>query len=458
MFNKLSSTISDISKKLSGRGKITASNIEESLEQIRTALLEADVNLQVVKKFMAQATEDAMGQKVLTSVDPSQQFIKIVNDKLISILGAKKSNLQLKGPDTVSTILMVGLQGVGKTSTTAKLAKKLKAEGRNVLLVACDVKRPAAIEQLRILSEQVGVPCFYDDKAKDPVKVAVAAIKQARKQNINTIIVDTAGRLEINEELLKEAKSIAKAVKPVETLYVADAMSGQSAAQVAQKFNETLEITGGILTKFDSDTRGGAALSFKGVTGKPIKFIGEGEKIDDLSDFHPDRIASRILGMGDIVSLVEKAQEMTTEKEAEKIAKKMEKGSFSLEMYLDQIRKMNKMGGVNSMMKMLPGMAEQAEKMGDIGTNKMKAAEAVICSMTKSERRNHRIIGPPRRKRIAKGSGTTVADVNKVLKEFDQMRLMMKKATSKNSKFQQQMRNMPQFQGMEDLDLSKMGM
>ncbi len=450
MLDKIANVFGSLTQKISGQSKITEKNIEEHLEEIKTSLLEADVNLRVVRRFINHTKEEAMGTAVLRSVNAGQQFVKIVHDRLVKTLGDTKNDLLLKGPDTLSVILMAGLQGSGKTTTTGKLAKLLKSQDRKVMLVACDIKRPAAVEQLKTLAEQVGVSFYHEERPKSALKVATNSLKEAKKKNINTLIVDTAGRLEIDEEMMGELKEIQRTLKPVETLYVADAMTGQSAATVAKSFNEQIEITGGILTKFDSDTRGGAALSFKGVTGKPIKFIGVGEKLEALEPFYPDRIASRILGMGDILSLVEKAQKMTDESEAKKIEKKMQKGTFSLTMYLEQIRKMKEMGGLNSMMKMMPGMANMSEKMNERVTNegavRFKKTEAIICSMTKSERGNHRIIGPPRRKRIAKGSGTTVGDVNKVLKEFEQMRLLMKKATKmekggKENKMQQDLMN-----------------
>jgi len=443
MLEKLTEKFSDISRQLAGKGKISDSNIEDAVNEIKLALLDADVNIRVVRRFVNRTIEEARGEKVLKAVDPGQMFIKIVHDKMVGLLGDTKQDLVLKGPDTVSSILFLGLQGSGKTTTAAKLASRLKSEGRRPLLVACDLVRPAAVQQLKVLGEQIGVD-VYSEETKNAVKVAKNAIKFAKKNQYNTVIIDTAGRLQIDTVMMKEIHDVKDSVKPDETILVADAMTGQSAVDIAKTFNEELELTGVILSKFDSDTRGGAALSLKSITGKPIKFIGVGEKIENLEPFYPERIASRILGMGDIVSLVEKAQETASEEEALALQKKMASATFTLEDYLEQFQRMRKMGSVQSLLGMIPGLAGKVSE-DDIDEKALKREEAIILSMTLQERRNHRIIGPPRKRRIALGSGSTVADVNRLLKNFEKMRLMMKKI-SKNKKYQAQL--MQQFGGM----------
>ena len=443
MLEKITNTFSDVFRKITGKSTITEKNIEEAVEQIKIALLEADVNLRVVRRFVNSTIEEAKGEKVLRAVDPGQQFIKIVHDKICALLGDEKKDLQLKGPDTLSVIVYVGLQGAGKTTAAAKLAARLKKEGRKPLLSACDLVRPAAVEQLCVLGEKIGVEVYKED-TKDAVKVAKNAVSHAKKHGFNTLIIDTAGRLQVDEAMMDEIAEIKKAVNPDELILVADSMTGQSAVDVAKTFDEKLSLTGVILTKFDSDARGGAALSLKSVTGKPILFIGTGEKIEDFEPFHPDRIASRILGMGDVVSLVEKAQETIDLEEAEALQKKMVNNDFTLQDMLEQLQRVKKMGSMESLMQMIPGLAGQIGDQ-DIDTSGMKVQEAIILSMTKKERANHLIIGPSRRKRIAKGSGTCVADVNKLIKQFEKTRLMMKKM-SKNKGMQQKM--MQQFGGM----------
>ena len=443
MLEKLTERFSDISRQMSGKGKISDKNIEDAVNEIKIALLDADVNIRVVRRFVNRTIEDAKGEKVLKAVDPGQMFTKIVHDRMVTLLGDTRQDLELKGPDTVSSILFLGLQGSGKTTTAAKLAARLKKEGRKPLLVACDLVRPAAVQQLTVLGEQIDVDVYKED-SKNAVKVAKNALKHAKKFQYNAVIIDTAGRLQIDKDMMKEIHDIKDLVKPQETILVADAMTGQSAADIARTFNEELELSGVILSKFDSDTRGGAALSLKSITGKPIKFIGVGEKIDDLEPFYPERIASRILGMGDIVSLVEKAQEQASEEDALELQKKMASATFNLEDYLEQFQKMRKMGSVQSLLGMIPGLAGKVSE-DDIDEKALKREEAIILSMTFQERRNHRIIGPPRKRRIALGSGTTVADVNRLLKNFEKMRLMMKKI-SKNKKYQAQL--MSQLGGM----------
>ena len=411
-------------------------NIEDTIEEIKTALLDADVNLRVVRRFINATAEEAKGERVLKSVDPGQQFTKIVYDKMTSFLGDEKKALDLRGPDTQSVILFLGLQGSGKTTSAAKLALKLKNEGRKPLLVACDLVRPAAVEQLSVLGGNISVP-VYKEETKDAVKVAKNALAFAKKNFYDTVIVDTAGRLQIDEDMMKEIVNIKSAVKPMETILVADSMTGQSAVDVAKEFDEQVGLSGLILTKFDSDTRGGAALSLKTITGKPIFYIGTGEKLEDLEPFYPDRIASRILGMGDIVSLVEKAQALYDEEEAEKLKKKMQSESFSLADMLMQLEQAEKMGPLESMLDMIPGLSGQIDK-DKLDLSLLKRQKAIIQSMTLKERDNFRIIGPPRRKRIAKGSGTSVGDVNKLLKQFEKTRQMMRKV-SKNKGLQAKM-------------------
>ena len=425
MLEKITNTFSGIVRKISGKATITEKNIEEAVEEIKIALLEADVNLRVVRRFINATIEEAKGETVLKSVNPGQQFIKIVHDKILSFLGDEKKSLQLKGPDTQSVILFLGLQGSGKTTSAAKLAARLKKEGRKPLLVACDLVRPAAVEQLSSLGERIDVPVYKED-TKDAVRVAQNAVIYARKNGFDTVIVDTAGRLQIDEAMMQEIAAVKKAVNPVETLLVADSMTGQNAAEVAKDFDEQAGLTGVILTKIDSDARGGAALSLKTVTGKPILYVGVGEKIEDFEPFYPDRIAGRILGMGDIVSLVEKAQETIDAEEAARLQKKMATETFTLSDMLDQLENVEKMGSIESMLEMMPGLAGQISA-EDIDKAGLKRQKAIIQSMTIKERENHHIIGPPRRKRIAKGSGTSVAEVNKLLKQFEKTRQTMRK-------------------------------
>ena len=428
MLEKITNTFSDIVRTVSGKSTITEKNIEDAVEQIKMALLEADVNLRVVRRFVNATVEEAKGEKVLRAVDPGQQFVKIIYDRIVKLLGDSKVDLQLKGPDTQSVILLLGLQGAGKTTAAHKLAARLAKEGRKPLLVACDLVRPAAVEQLKQLGEKINVPVYFEENAtaKDAVKVAKNGLSYAKKNGIDTVIVDTAGRLQIDESMMAELVDVKKAVSPVETLLIADAMTGQNAVEIAQSFDEQLGLTGVILTKFDSDARGGAALSLKSITGKPILFIGTGEKTEDFEPFHPDRIASRILGMGDIVSLVEKAQEKVDVEEAQKLQEKMARNEFTLEDMLSQFESMNKMGSISSLMEMIPGLSGQIDT-SKIDMDGMKRQKAIIQSMTKKERKNHLIIGPARRKRIAAGSGTSVAEVNKLIKQFEKMKLTMKK-------------------------------
>jgi len=437
MLEKLSSAFSGIVKTISGKSTITERNIEDSVEQIKMALLEADVNLRVVRRFVNSTIEEAKGEKVLKAVDPGQQFVKIIYDKIVAMLGDTKVDLHLKGPDTQSVILMLGLQGAGKTTAAHKLAAKLLKDGRKPLLAACDLVRPAAVEQLSQLGEKIGVPVFKEN-SKDAVKNAKEALDFARRNGNDTIIIDTAGRLQIDEEMMAELVKIKKVTNPVEVLLVADAMTGQNAVEIAKSFDEQLGLTGVILTKFDSDARGGAALSLKTITDKPILFVGTGEKTEDFEVFHPERIASRILGMGDIVSLVEKAQETVDEEAALKMQKKLQRNEFTLQDMLEQFQQVKKMGSMSKLLEMLPGM--NGIDPSQLDMSGMKKNEAIIQSMTYKERLNHLIIGPSRRKRIAKGSGTSVADVNKLIKQFEKTKLMMKKV-SRNRGLQGRMMN-----------------
>ncbi len=436
MLEKVSLAFSDIIRTVAGKASVTEKNVEEAVEQIKLALLDADVSVRVVRRFVNQTLQEANGEKVLRSVNPGQQFIKIVHDKMVALLGDTKQDLQLRGPDTASVILLYGLQGSGKTTSAGKLGLRLKKQGRKVLLVAADLVRPAAIEQLAILGQQLEIDVYREDGATDPVKVAKNGVNFGKKNLFDTIIIDTSGRMQVDEPLMKELQRLRDSVSPLESLLVVDAMTGQHAVEIATAFDQNLSLTGLILTKFDSDTRGGAALSLRSVTGKPIKFIGTGEKSTDLEVFHPERIAGRILGMGDVVSLVEKAQEVFDQDQAIKLQQKMATGNFTLEDYLDQFRQVRKMGSLEKLAEMIPGMknAVESEQINEKG---IKTEEAIILSMTKNERGNHLIIGPSRRKRIAHGSGTSVHAVNQLLKKFEKTRDSMRKMT-KNKKYQAQ--------------------
>jgi signal recognition particle subunit SRP54 len=438
MLEKLSEKFSDVVRSIGGKATISEKNVEEAVEQIKLALLEADVNLRVVRRFVNSTLEEARGEKVLRSVQPGQQFIKLVHDKLVALLGEGRSDLVLKGPDTTSVILLLGLQGSGKTTTASKLAFMLKGKGRRVLLAACDLVRPAAVEQLRVLGSQIGVDVYIEEGAKDPVKVAAAALAKARRELYDTLIVDTTGRLQIDEPMMQEIVHVRDAVKPDEALLVADAMTGQAAADIAKTFDERVGLTGVILSKFDSDTRGGAALSLKSVTGKPVKFIGTSEKPEGLEPFFPERVAGRILGMGDIVGLVEKAQSVYDQKQVEELERKMANSDFTLQDWLEQLGQVKKMGSFKSMIEMIPGLAGQIDE-DRIDRGAMKAQESILQSMTRKERSNHLIIGPSRRTRIARGSGTSVGEVNRLLKQFEKTRLAMKKMMKNKGQMAQMM-------------------
>ncbi len=428
LFSSLSEKFNHIFSKLTKRGKLTELEIKEAMREVRIALLEADVNYMVAKKFVADTTEKAIGEDVMKSLTPGQMVIKIVKDELTKLISSDNQKLQIaSNPPTV--IMMCGLQGAGKTTMCGKLAYHLKKSGKKPLLVACDIYRPAAINQLQVVGKTANVEVF-ERGTQNPVKTAKQSIEHAKKQGYDVVIIDTAGRLHINQELMQELKDIKKEVKPTEILLVVDAMTGQDAVTIAESFNNDLDITGVVLTKLDGDTRGGAALSIKAITGKPIKFSGVGEKIGDLEPFYPDRIASRILGMGDVLSLIEKAQEAVTEEEAKKLEAKFRENSFTFEDYLTQMESLKKMGNINDLIGMIPGMASKMKGV-NIDEKQLAVNKAIIQSMTKEERLNPEIIKASRRKRIAEGSGTTIQQVNTLLKQFEQSKEMMKQLKNK---------------------------
>lgn len=437
MFNELTSKLEGVFASLRGRGKLTESNIESALKEVRRALLEADVNFRVVRDFVARLKEQSLGQKVLTSITPGQQVIKIVHDEMVTLLGTQAVDLELSGSPAV--ILLVGLQGSGKTTAAAKLALHLRKTGRKPALVGVDVYRPAAKDQLRILGDGLGVPFYTSDSA--PRTIAIEAHSKAKLENWDTLVVDTAGRLQIDEDLMIELEQLRSALRPAEILYVADAMSGQEAVHVAEVFHARLQVTGVIFSKIDGDARGGAALSIREVTGIPIKFLSTGEKPTDLERFHPDRLASRILGMGDVVTLVERAQEAVDLKEAEQMAKKLEKASFSFEDFLSQLRQFKKMGPLSDMLGMIPGLGGKKLAGLEVDDRALVHVEAMIQSMTLEERRRPDIINGSRRKRIARGSGTTIQEVNRLLKQFAAMQKMFK--TMSQGRFPRGKRRLP---------------
>ncbi|HIU59496.1 MAG TPA: signal recognition particle protein [Candidatus Scatosoma pullistercoris] len=424
LFASLSERLNHIFSKLTKRGKLTELEIRTAMREVRVALLEADVNLKVAKQFIAEVSEKAVGQEILSSLNPAQQVIKIVNEELIALMGSKNAKLEV-APKPPTVIMMCGLQGAGKTTLCGKLAVLLKKQGKKPLLVAGDIYRPAAITQLQVVGKNAGVEVF-ERGTQSPVKTAKQAVEYAPAMGYDTVIVDTAGRLQIDETLMRELEEIKKAVEVTETLLVVDAMTGQEAVNVAETFNARLDITGVILTKLDGDTRGGACLSIKAVTGKPIKFIGVGEKLGDLEPFYPERMASRILGMGDVLSLIEKAQQAITEEDAKKMQQKMKENSFTLNDYLEQFAMLKKMGGAQSLMSMLPGMGKLKVSDQDVDEKKIERTKAMILSMTQSERENPSIIDSRRKRRIAAGSGTTVQEINQLLKQFEQTKLLMK--------------------------------
>jgi len=430
MFEQLSEKLESVFKKLRGHGRLTEANIEQGLREVRLALLEADVHYRVVKQFIDRVRGRALGQEVMASLTPGQQVVKIVHETLCELMGAERAALTLSGPPP-ACVMLVGLQGSGKTTTAGKLALRLRKEGRHPLLVPADVYRPAAIEQLRVLGEQIGIPVFPSRAEADPVAICLEAKAQAFPRRCDTLLLDTAGRLHIDEELMAELGRIREALRPADILFVADAMTGQDAVNSAQAFNDRLDLTGVILTKMDGDARGGAALSIRAITGKPILFIGVGEKPTALEPFHPERIASSILGMGDVLGFIEKAQEAVDQKKALELQKKLRKNQFTLEDFRDQLRQVRRMGSIADLLKMIPGMSKVKHlKDLEVDDREFVRIEAIINSMTPEERRNHRIINGSRRRRIAAGSGTRIQDVNGLLKQYDQMLKMLKKFQS----------------------------
>ena len=447
MFDNLSERLERSFKILKGEGRITEINVAETLKDVRRALLDADVNYKVAKSFTDQVKAKALGQNVLTAVKPGQLLVKIVHDELAQLMGGQATDINLKGHPAV--ILMAGLNGAGKTTLSGKLALLLKNKrGRKPLLVACDVYRPAAVEQLRVLAEQIEVPIYMNLECKDPVQIAREGIHEAKAKGYDTMIIDTAGRLAIDEELMREIAAIKEAAQPDETLFVVDAMTGQDAVNTAKEFNERLDFDGVVLTKLDGDTRGGAALSIRTVVDKPIKFVGTGEKMEALDVFHPERMADRILGMGDIVSLVERAQEQYDEKEAQRLQRRIQKNQFDFNDFLAQIQQIKKMGNLKDLASMIPGVGK-ALKDVDIDDDAFKGIEAIILSMTPKERQRPEILNQSRKMRIAKGSGTSIQEVNRLVKQFDQTRKMMKMMTG--SKMKAMMGKMPQMPGMPKL-------
>jgi len=431
MFENLSDRLERSFQILKGQGKITEINVAETLKDVRKALLDADVNYKIAKQFTEDVKTKALGQDVLTSIKPKEMLVKIVHDELTSLMGGEQADINIKGSPAI--ILMSGLQGSGKTTFSGKLAKMLKSKrGKNPLLVACDVYRPAAIEQLKVLGSQIDVPVFSEIESKDPVSIAKNAIAFAKKNNHDLVIIDTAGRLAVDEQMMNEITAIKKAINPQEILFVVDAMTGQDAVNTAKEFNDRLDFDGVILTKLDGDTRGGAALSIRTVVNKPIKFIGTGEKLEALDAFYPKRMADRILGMGDVVSLVEKAQEQYNEEEARRLSKKIAKNQFDFNDFISQIAQIKKMGNVKDLMSMIPGVGKAIKDI-DIDDDAFKGVEAIISSMTPKERSNPEIINASRRQRIANGSGTTIQEVNRLIKQFDETRKMMHNMS--NAKF-----------------------
>ena len=444
MFENLSERLERSFKILKGEGRITEINVAETLKDVRRALLDADVNYKVAKQFTDTVKQKALGQNVLTSVKPGQLMVKIVHDELAALMGGTAHELRLSGRPSI--ILMAGLNGAGKTTLSGKLALLLKSKkSRKPLLVACDVYRPAAVEQLRVLAEQINVPIYMDLEEKDPVRIARAGVQEAKAKGYDTVIVDTAGRLAVNEELMQEIAAIKQAIEPDDTLFVVDAMTGQDAVNTAKEFNNRLDYDGVVLTKLDGDTRGGAALSIRTVVDKPIMFVGTGEKMEALDVFHPERMADRILGMGDIVSLVERAQEQFNEKEARRLQQRIQKNQFDFNDFLAQIQQIKKMGNLKDLASMIPGVGK-ALKDVEIDDNAFKGIEAIILSMTPKERQHPEILNPSRKNRIARGSGTSLQEVNRLVKQFEQTRKMMKMVTG--TKMGSMMRNMPRIPGM----------
>jgi len=438
-FEGLSSRLQEITRKLKGKARITESDLKEMLREVKLALLEADVNYKIVKQFINTIQEKALGQDVLKSLTPGQQVIKIVKDELVELLGGTESKINFT-PNPPTIIMLVGLQGSGKTTTAGKLANLLRKQGKKPLLVACDIYRPAAIKQLQVVGNGLNIPVYSNENSKDVVHIAKQALNVAISKMNDVVILDTAGRLHIDEELMQELKNVKLNVKPHEILLVVDSMTGQDAVNVATSFNENIGIDGVILTKLDGDTRGGAALSVKEVTGRPIKFAATGEKLNDIETFHPERMASRILGMGDILSVIEKAEQAFDIEEAEKLEQKLRKQEFDLDDYLSQLRQIKKMGSFSGLLKMIPGMNQLKDVKVD--DKEFIKIEAIICSMTKKERRNPKILNGSRRLRIAKGSGTTVPEVNKFMKSFEMTQTMMKKIKNQKGGMNKMMKNL----------------
>ena len=443
-FDGLSSRLQEITRKLSGKARISESDLKDVLREVKLALLEADVNYKIVKDFIKVIEEKALGQDVLKSLTPGQQVVKIVKDELVSLLGGQESKINFT-PNPPTIIMLVGLQGSGKTTTAGKLSNLIRKQGKKPLLVACDVYRPAAIKQLQVVGKQLDIPVYVNETTKDVTLIARQALSQAMSKMNDVIILDTAGRLQIDEALMQELKDLKSNVKPHEILLVVDSMTGQDAVNIADTFNKELGIDGIVLTKLDGDTRGGAALSVKKITGRPIKFAATGEKLSDIEVFHPERMASRILGMGDVLSIIEKAEETFDLEEATKLEKKLKKQSFDLDDYLSQLRQMKKMGSFSSILKMIPGM----NKLKDvkIDDKEFVRIEAIICSMTKEERRNPKVLNGSRRLRIAKGSGTSVEQINKFIKSFELTQKMMKEMTSNKGMMKKMMNGL----NMDDL-------
>ena len=426
-FESLSDKLQNVFKNLRSKGRLTEADVKASLKEVKMALLEADVNFKVVKQFINSVTERAVGQDVMNSLTPGQMVIKIVNEEMVALMGSETTEIKLNNSNELTVIMMAGLQGAGKTTTSAKIAGKLKAKGRKPLLVACDVYRPAAIKQLQVNGEKQGVPVFSMGDHQNPVDIAKAAIEHAKNNDLNVVILDTAGRLHVDETMMEELANIQKAIKVDQTIFVVDAMTGQDAVNVAKSFNEQIELDGVILTKMDGDTRGGAALSIRAVTGKPILYVGMGEKLSDLEQFYPERMASRILGMGDVMSLIEKAEAALDKDQAAEMQKKLKKMDFDFNDYLTSMEQMNKMGGIGSILNMLPGVGSKAKELEDMIDEKaLDRTKAIILSMTPKERSNPGILNISRKNRIARGAGVDIAEVNRLVKQFEQSKKMMK--------------------------------
>ena len=424
-FESLSEKLQNVFKNLRGKGRLSEADVKSALKEVKMALLEADVNFRVVKQFTNSVTEKAIGQDVLTSLTPAQMVIKIVNEELTSLMGSETTEIKLNPGNELTVIMMAGLQGAGKTTTSAKIGGKLKAKGRRPLLVACDVYRPAAIKQLQVNGEKQGIPVFSMGSSVSPVDIAKAAVSHAREHDYNVLILDTAGRLHIDEDMMQELSEIQAAVKVDQTLFVVDAMTGQDAVNVAKTFNERIELDGIVLTKLDGDTRGGAALSIRAVTGKPILYVGMGEKLSDLEQFYPDRMASRILGMGDMLTLIEKAQAQIDDDKARELNQKIKKADFSYDDLLDSLNQVRNMGGISDMLALMPGIGSQLKNV-EVDEGQFSRVEAIILSMTPEERANPALMNPSRKRRIAAGAGVDISEVNKLTKMLDQMKKMMK--------------------------------